>query len=421
MRRRTFVQSAAAVPVLSLWPERVRGADDRLVLGVVGMGGRGVELALGFGELPGVEVKTVCDVDRTRAEAAAAKVGAAAGRAVAHASDFRTLLDDADVDAVAIATPNHWHAPATILACAAGKHVYCEKPCSHNPHEGELMVRAARAHGRLVQHGTQRRSRPGIVRGIGRLHEGAIGLVRYAHAYYRNRRPSIGVGKEVPPPPELDWELWQGPAPRRPYVDNLVHYDWHWRWHWGNGELGNNGVHMLDVARWGLGADLPEQVVSAGGRYWHPGDDQQTPDTQIASYRFPGGRQMTWEALSCNPQLPGADGEEVWFYGENGSARFGAAGCTLFDPAGKETETHEGTGGQREHLENFVAAVRGTAELNADVGVAHRSALVCHLGNIAQRTGRALACDPATGRIAGDDDAMTLWQRDYAPGWTPQA
>ncbi len=189
------------------------------------------------------------------------------------------------VDALVIATCNHWHAPAAILACAAGKHVYVEKPCSHNPREGEMMVAAARKHRRLVQMGNQRRSMPAAIEAIAQLRSGVIGRVYYAQSWYLNTRPSIGAGKSAPVPEGLDYDLWQGPVPRRPFKSNYLHYNWHWFWHWGNGELGNNGVHAVDTCRWGLGVDYPVQATSVGGRFCHE-DDQETPDTNVATFRF---------------------------------------------------------------------------------------------------------------------------------------
>lgn len=421
MDRRTFLAAtttaAAGVAVDATRAQGGTSANARVVIAALGMGGRGTTLASQLAALPGVAVKSVYDVDRIRAEYAAHVVGRVGDRQVSWGQDFRECLDDPDVDAVVVATSNHWHAPATLLACRAGKHVYVEKPCSHNPREGELIVEAAKNYGRLVQHGTQRRSNPSIRQGLARVREGAIGRPYYAHCYYRANRPSIGVGKKVPVPDYLDYELWQGPAPRRPYRDNLIHYNWHWHWHWGNGELGNNGIHRVDIARAALGASYPIHVNSSGGRFHWQNDDQETPDTQIASFRFAGERQITWEALSCNRARPGDSEGDIWIYADAGAAVFTAVGYTLYDEREREVESHRGRGGQQEHLENFIAAIRGEADLNADPLEAHQSTLLCHLGNIAQRKGRALLCDGENGRILNDEDAMSLWQREYEPGW----
>ncbi len=417
--RRSFLKAAATSAVLA--PSlNVLGANRRITLIAAGMGGRGMTLASELEALPDVEIKAVYDVDEIRARYAAHVVGRVNGRDIAHSADFRKGLEAGDVDGLVVATSNHWHAPAAILGASTGKHVYVEKPCSHNPREGELMIAAARKFNVRIQHGTQRRSNPGILAGLRRLREGAIGGVYFAQCYYRNARPTIGVGKRAKVPGYLDYELWQGPAPRRPYKDNLLHYNWHWHWHWGNGELGNNGVHRIDIARAALGVAHPVQVTSAGGRFVYPDDDQETPDTQAATFRFANGSAIGWEGLSCNPKRPTDDATEIIFYGAGGSARFSGSGYALFDERGTEFENKRGRGGQREHLENFVGAIRGEAKLNAEITEGHRSALLCHLGNIAYRTGTTLSCDPKTGKILNRAEATKLWARAYEPGWEPE-
>ncbi|MBX9584343.1 MAG: Gfo/Idh/MocA family oxidoreductase [Gemmataceae bacterium] len=413
--RRTFLGAAgglAAVPRLSA------SANTRLVVGVMGMGTRGPALARAFAALPNTEVAYVCDVDAARVGQAAdalAKDGRPRPRAVA---DFRRVLDDKAVDAFVCAAPNHWHAPASILACAAGKHVYVEKPCSHNPREGELLVAAARKHGRRVQMGNQRRSWPKVREAVAALREGVIGRVYLAQGWYAAARPSIGTGEAKDPPAGLDYDLWQGPAPRRPFRSNVLHYNWHWFWDWGNGELGNNGVHMIDLCRWGLGADYPARVTSAGGRYRYK-DDQETPDTHVVGFDFPNGSTATWEGLSCN-QPPREKPADVLFLGETGSLAIAGGGYTVYDPKGKPVRTEAGPGGDAAHVANFAAAVRGDEPLNSEIEEGHKSTLLCHLGNIAHRAGRSVRCDPKTGRTADDPAAMKLWAREYAPGWEPK-
>jgi predicted dehydrogenase len=423
MDRRTFVATTAAAAAATLLKQApALGADkanDKIVMAVMGMGGQGTTLATTFEGLEGVELKAVYDVDKTRAAKGAEAVGKVNGRKIGHGQDFRAILDDQEIDAMVIATCNHWHAPATLMGCAAGKHIYVEKPCSHNPREGELMVAAAKKYDKRIQQGTQRRSRGKIVEGLARLRQGVIGRVYYAHCYYRGARPSLGVGNQVPVPDYLDFDLWQGPAPRRPYKDNLLHYNWHWRWHWGNGELGNNEVHFVDIARAGLGVEFPIHVTSTGGRWHWQGDDQETPDTQIATFKFADEKALTWEALSCNRGRPGDPAEEIWFYGETGSVMFTSTGYTIYGQDRGIVETQNGAGGLKAHLQNFIDAIRNGSDLAADIEIAHRSALLCHLGNIAYRTGRALACNPADGTIVGDEAAMALWTRQYEPGWEP--
>lgn len=421
--RRQFLGAAAAAgwAATAAAPARAarRGPNETIVVGVMGTGGRGLDHAAAFSKLDGSAVAYVCDVDRGRAEAAASAVGKAGGKTPKAVADFRAILDDPAVDALVIATCNHWHAPAAILACAAGKHAYVEKPCSHNPREGELLVEAARKHARVVQMGNQRRSWPKVVEAVEKVRSGAIGRPYFARSFYNNNRPSIGRGREAPAPEGLDYALWEGPAPHRPFRTNYLHYNWHWFWHWGNGELGNNGVHYVDVCRWGLGVDYPTRVTSSGGRYRYD-DDQETPDTHVVCFEFEGGRAITWEGLSCNGYRPGGERDQMIFSGEEGSLGITDGGYTLYDLKGKVVEAVPGPGGDAGHQTNFLDAIRGEASPNSEIAEGHRSTLLCHLGNIAHRTGRALACDPSDGRILGDDQAMTHWSREYAPAWEPK-
>ncbi len=389
----------------------------RVVVGVMGLS-RGRTLAVGFAQQSGVEVRYVCDVDSKRAGIAADAVRKAGGKSVQPIGDFRRILEDDSVDALVCAAPNHWHAPATILACTAGKHVYVEKPCCHNPREGELMVEAARKGKRAVQMGSQRRSSSGAIEAVKQLREGVIGRVYQVRSWYQNARGSIGRGKPASVPANLDYELWQGPAPRVPYLDNRVPYNWHWFWHWGNGEVGNNGVHTLDLCRWGLGVDYPIRVTSSGGRYRFE-DDQETPDTHTVCFEFEGRRSISWQGLSCNRHRGGF----VTFYGEDGALDLqGNGSFTIYDSRDKEVKKHKGlTRGDSEHLANFLAAIRNDEplSLNAEIEKGAKSTLLCHLGNIAHRTGHTLNCDPQNGHIIGDDKAMALWTREYEPGWEP--
>jgi predicted dehydrogenase len=420
LNRRDFFNAAAlggSALLLARGARAQEAPSRRVVVGVMGLS-RGQAVAKTFAAQPGVEVRYVCDVDSRRAASCAAEVAKTEGQAPKPIGDFRAILDDPEVDALVCAAPNHWHAPATLLACAAGKHVYVEKPCSHNPAEGEMMVAAARKHRRAVQVGTQRRSSPSIREAIALLHAGEIGRVYSARATYASSRGSIGRGQPGAPPAELDYALWQGPAPERPYLDNRIHYNWHWFWHWGNGELGNNGVHTLDLCRWGLGVDFPNRVVSSGGRYAFD-DDQETPDTHTAAFEFDGGRTATWQGHSCN----GYGQDFVNYYGERGTLTLASRGdYVLYDADRREVRRVEGTLGESEHVADFLAAIRDDApdRLNCGIADAHASTLLCHLGNIAHRTGRALRCDSADGRILDDAEAMAYWRREYNPDWAPK-
>jgi len=422
--RRHFARNAliSTTTLAMLQPlRRLRSADspgNRVTLGVMGVNGRGGELARSFASLAGTEVAYVCDVDERATAKGIKALGDNPTRPPKSVKDFRRILDDRNVNALVIAAPDHWHAPATILACAAGKHVYVEKPASHNPREGELMVAAARKHNRVVQLGTQRRSMPGVVEGIEKLRSGAIGRVLFSRGWYNNTRASIGRGKAAPVPAWLDYELWQGPAPDRPFRDNLVHYNWHWFWHWGTGELGNNGIHALDVCRWGLGVDYPIRVSSGGGHYRFD-DDQETPDTHTATFDF-GDKSITWEGRSWHPR--GFEGSTfgIAFYGEGGTMVIDGTGYRVLDFKGVETAKGSGSGSDAPHLQNFLDCIRTGKRPNAEIEDGHKSTLLCHLGNIAWRTGRTLNLDGKNGRPINDPAAEALWSREYRPGWEPK-
>src|SRR6266550_1060184 len=273
--------------------------NERVVISVMGLNGRGTVLAKTVAKIPNAEVAYLCDVDSQVLAKAALSLGQVQSKAARQIGDIRRVLDDKDVDAIMVAAPDHWHTPATILALKAGKHVYVVNPAGHDPYEDELVVQAQRKHERLVQVGTQRRSGPRFTEVIHEIRQGLIGRPYLARAWYANTRTGIGKGKQVPVPARLDYELWQGPAPRTPYRDNVIHYNWHWFQRWGTGEICNNGTHEIDVARWVLGVDFPTRVTSNGGRY-HFADDWEFPDTQEATFEFEGGKTIVWQGQSCN-------------------------------------------------------------------------------------------------------------------------
>jgi predicted dehydrogenase len=423
--RRTWMASvggatAAAsfgTPLLQL--NGAQNAPGRtLNVGVMGLN-RGLALAKTLGKTPGVNLKYLAETDSERAEAGKAAIEKATMQTPTVVGDFRKMLDDKDLDILVVAAPNHWHAPATILGCAAGKHVYVEKPCSHNPWEGETMVEAARKHKRLVQMGNHRRSAASFQAAMQLLREGAIGRVYLSRSWYDNARGTIKTGQAVPVPAYLDYELWQGPAPRTAYYDNRIPYNWHWFWNWGNGELGNNGVHSIDISRWGLGVDYPIRVSSAGGRYAFK-DDQETPDTNTVVFEFEGDRAITWEGKSCNKH--GSDAF-IGFYGTGGTMLLTeGGGYKLFDEKDKLVKEESGKWDLDHHISNFIEAVRNNEPklLNSEILEGHKSTLLCHLGNISYRSGRVLNCRPSDGKIIGDDKAMALWKRTYEPGWEPK-
>jgi len=422
--RRDFLQTTAAGSVAAslssavVADDRVSGAGERVRVAVMGCNGRGSSLAKTFAAQKNCEVTAICDVDEralTKGRAVAAKVQK---KIPAGLGDFRKALDDKSIDALVVAAPDHWHGPATILACAAGKHVYVEKPCSHNPQEGQWMLTAARKHSRVVQHGTQRRSFAGYIDAVEKLRGGALGTVRLSRSWYGNLRGSIGRGKQTPPPEWLDFTLWQGPAPSRPYQDNLLHYNWHWFWHWGTGELGNNGVHSIDISRWGLGVEYPTRVTCGGGRHRYD-DDQQTPDTQIATFDF-DDKTIVWEGQSWS--LRGFEGSSfgMSFHGDRGTMILGDRGWKIYDRRNRLAEEKPVSGGDGDHVGDFLTSIREDRRPNADIEHAHKSTLLCHLGNIAYRTGSTLDVDPKTGRIKNNPAAEELWQREYNDAWQPK-
>jgi len=429
MKRRQFVKTVSATglglaaansPLLAL-----RGSpSEKVVVAVMGLNGRGSVLAKTFAKTANAEVGAVCDVDSTVLAKAATTLG------VKGIADFRRALDDKSIDALVIAAPDHWHAPAALLAMSAGKHVYLEKPCGHNAREGELLVEAQRKHGRVVQMGTQQRSAPRSIEVLQAVREGLIGKAYQARAWYANTRGTIGRGKAAPVPGNLDYELWQGPAPHTPYHDNVIHYNWHWFRRWGTGEIANNGTHEIDVCRWALGVDRCTRVTSTGGRY-HFDDDWEFPDTQEAVFEFPGGKTIIWQGQSCNGLNTYGRSRGTSILGTTGSVVMDRDGYVVYDLKNEIVKqnlaTQAGDGLNisadddmtNEHIANFVDAIRTGAALRQPIEEGAKSVLLCHLGNIAQWTGRALKVDPATGHIQSDEAAMAHWSREYAPGWAP--
>jgi len=397
-------------------PARAAGPNEKIRVGVMGLG-RGKSLVDTFSKSPNAEVAYLCDVDTRRFQASVSAIEKNGGAAPQQVADVRKILDDPKIDALVIAAPDHWHAPATIMAVNAGKHVYCEKPASHNAQEGEWMVAAARKQNKVVQLGTQRRSMPSYIAGIKALHDGVIGKPLLARANYFNPRPTIKKGSPASVPEWLNYDLWQGPAPEREYRDNVVHYNWHWLWHWGTAELGNNGVHMIDICRWGLGVDYAKHISTGGGRYRYD-DDQQTPDTTVTTFDF-GDRTICWEQRSFYKPIAEEIKYEAAFFGEKGTLTLTQTNYKVYDGDGKLTIDEKFTAGDAPHIENFLACIRDGKRPAADIEEGHKSTLLCHLGNIAYRTGKAIEPDPTTHRPT-DAEAMKYWGREYRKGWEPK-
>ncbi len=425
--RRGFVRMASAGLATASLAARAsaaaKGPNDKLIVGLIGCGERGTHDAKLFQSVPNVELAYVCDVDQARLQAAAKNLGVEGHRAVA---DLRRILDDKSVDAVLVTTPDHWHSPAAILACDAGKHVYVEKPISHNLREGRLLVEASARHGTLVQHGTQCRSTPMMIEAVKLLREGIIGDVLVAKCWNIQRRGSIGRGQDTDPPAGLDYDNWVGPATMIPYRTNRVHHRWTMWYHFGAGDMGNDGVHDIDYARWGLGVETqPTSVSASGGKFVLDGDEE-FPDTQQVTFEYPGGgkpgarRLLIYEQRLWTTNYPHQCDSGAEFYGTKGQmflSRRGKLEVLGERNAPIDVAAPRGPQDDAAHVANFCAAIRGGAKLNADALTGHLSTSLCHLGNIATRLGRSLRFDPQMEQIVGDPEADALLRREYREHW----
>lgn len=424
LNRRQFLGSSAAnaagmavgmvgIGLAEAHGQRPAGVSERARLGVIGVRTQGLDVAKALAKLPAAEVAALCDVDERVLEASAGKVEELQQRPPRKVRDFRRLLDDPSIDAVVVAAPDHWHAAMTILACAAGKDVYLETPVSHTVAEGERMVAAAREGGRIVQCGLQQRSGRHFQSAVDYVRSGKLGHVKLARAWCAHRRKSIGFKADTPVPAGVDYDLWLGPAPARPFNPNRFHHNWHWYWDYGTGELGNWGVHFLDVARWGLSVELPDRVSSTGGVHYLR-DDRETPDTQIVQYSYPG-KTIVWEhRLWSHHGLEGRS-TACAFYGDNGTLIVDRGGWKVYGR--KDAENCGPSELLATHLQNFLDCVQTRREPVADLPTAEASSALCHLGNIAHRVGREIVFDPQR-RDFGDDEAATaLLERDARPEW----
>ena len=421
MTRRTLLTAASVLSTT-----QVRGANERVNVTLVGLGGRGQDHAKFYNEIATANVTGVCDVNQAARERGVAMVEKLTGRKPKEYTEMRQVFDDKSVDAVSLAIPNHWHALATIWACQAGKDVYCEKPASHNIFEGRQMTAAARKYGRIVQVGSQSRSIAHKIEGIKLLHEGVIGKVYLAKGLCYKRRKSIGRKPDLPtPPPGVDWDKFLGPAPIRPFNELRFAYNWHWFWDTGNGDIGNQGVHEMDIARWGLGkSELPKSVYSFGGKFVYD-DAQETPNTQTAIFDY-GDVQMEFEVRGLltpdEGKLPFRNGHTI------GNIFFGSEGVMVMDLMGYQV--YKGEEHQKvmdvnykekrawdtaPHMTNFLEAVksRKVSDLHADIESGANAAALCHMANISYRTGRKLTFDPQTLRFPNDNEANKHLTRDY--------
>jgi len=420
--RRRFLGSAAAGSASALtafhWSNLARGSSflQRPVLGLIGCGGRSKSLAAGFAG--NANFAWVCDPDQSRSNQLQEQTGARNTT-----SDLRRVLDDDNVDAVVIATPDHWHAPAAILACEAGKHVYVEKPCSHNFRESQLLVAAARRHGVTIQHGTQSRSSRMIAGAIQLLRDGVIGDVLFAKAWNIQRRRNIGRAKPGAPPPNVDYDTWVGPAEMMPFQSNRFHYDWHWWHNFGTGDIGNDGTHELDIARWGLAVTgVPSTVSAVGGKYYFD-DDQEFPDTATCIFEWPGNdaamqrRQLVFEMRIWSRSMPYNCDTGIEFHGTRGMLFVSKRGkLEIRDDANHlmpAPEPAKQISVAANHQVDFLESFASGTTPSADIQTAHESVALVHLANASLRAGATLSIDPESESIKGNPKAARLLGRSY--------
>ncbi len=426
VNRRGFMKSSAASMAAMSALSYARATDapsEKVRLALIGIGstvpgsvgGRGRQLLRPFTSFNDVEIVCLCDIDDNFIPIGQKLLTGHERREARVEKDLRRVLQDKTIDAVIVATPDHWHALATVWACQAGKHVYVEKPASHNLIEGRRMVEAARKYNRVVQLGTQSRSSASLGRAVELVRSGKLGKIAAARTWVGGSRPSIGHAKDADVPKGVDYDLWLGPAPRRAFNENRFHYRWHWNWDYGTGELGNNGIHALDRLRWLLNLDAPTRIVAAGGKLFYD-DDQQTPDTLTVAYDFPNCL-VTWE-------------HRVWSRGTgNGAVLYGERGTLVFDREGWHVENGIEAADKGDvdppsrpdgtiHQRNFIDCVKNSSGMNvrrpnADIEEGHKSTRLCHLGNIAFRTGRAIRFDERTETCINDAEANRLLTRAY--------
>ncbi len=413
-RRDLMRNSMAAGAVMALPFSRVRGANDEIRVGVAGIRGQGRSHIGNFRSTSGVRVVALCDVDGNILDREVKRFKDRNEKVKAYI-DCRKMLEDKSIDVISIATPDHWHVPLAAHSVVAGKDVYVEKPLSHTISEGRLLINLARKYRRIVQHGTQSRSLEGIMEGIEYLRSGELGKIRMAKAINCQLRGPIGRKPDTEAPPHVNYDLWLGPAPKRPFNPNRFHYNWHWFWDYGTGDTGNDGIHQIDIARWGLGVEMPKAVSCSGGQLFYD-DDHETPDTQVATFEYDDVYLMFEMRLWTPYPHEGHDNGDI-FYGDNGTMSIGRNGWQVTFKDGKA-----GPGGPRgggSHIENFIKAVRSrkVTDLNAGVEVGHCSAALCHMANIAMRVGRRLKFNADSERFIGDAEANTYLTKQYRKGF----
>ncbi len=420
MNRRYFIPAAAA----ALAPRRVTAKTDRITIALMGVRGRGLSLTTAFCAQPDVDVAYICDVDSNVVDKAFQIVEGSGRKRPPLVSDIRRCLDDKSVDAIVMGTPIHWHAPGAILACGAGKDVYVEKPASHNIREGRLMVEAARRNNRVVQVGSQLPSLPVTQHFHEYVQSGKLGRILGGKVWNVQLRRNIGHKPDEPVPSGIDYETWTGPLPMLPFNRNRFHGTVNWHWHYGVGDIGNDGVHELDIARRALGVELPDSVSGMGAKLYFD-DDQQTPDTMNLAYRF-GDKVLNYEQRLWNPYgMEGCD-NGVAIYGDRAAAQFGRFrgknwSFRVFEGQKNELvheEEHDKSSLDTPHARDFLDCMRTRRRPRVDIEEGHWAAALAHLGNIVSRTGRNVKFDAKTETVAADPEAARHVKREYRKHWS---
>ena len=415
MNRRTFLDVAGIGVLAGISSRRTIAAPGKRVRhALIGTGNQGKRHAQLFSEFEDCDLIAICDVDPVRRNAFAEKLSHL--KTLAVYDDYRRIIDDPEIDSVSIATPDHWHTSMALMALKAGKHVYVEKPCSHNIAEAQLLLKNAEASGKCVQHGTQGRAGKALQEAVAFMRAGGIGKVRMAKAINHQHRPPIGREPECDPPEGVNYDLWLGPAPKHAFTQNRWHYNWHWFWDYGSGDLGNDGIHQLDQARWGLGVTIPNAVVASGGQYYYD-DDHETPDTQTVIYEYDECQLVFEMRLWTNYKLEGHDNGVV-FYGDKGKVEFGRNGSKVTFVDGQE-KIFGPYADIKDHFRNFLDCVKANhpSSLNSHIREGAISTTLCHLGNIATRVKRRLVIEPETWQCVDDPEAAALYKREYRKGY----
>jgi predicted dehydrogenase len=417
--RRKFMETAGTGMLAGLLLPAIGGTaraaeNGRIRHAVIGVGGQGKQHVKTFAALPDCEVVAFCDVDPAQLERTVQKLPVV--ETAKQFADFRRLLENPGIDSVSIATPDHWHTPVALAALKAGKHVYVEKPCAHNIHEAILLKEAAAKSGKCVQQGTQGRSAESIKQAVAFMRDGGIGKVRMAKAINHQLREPIGRATESNPPAGVDYDLWLGPAPKRPFTMNRWHYQWHWCWDFGCGDIANDGIHQIDQARWGLGVGLPNAVSASGGQLFYD-DDHETPDTQMVTFEYDHCYLVYEMRLWTDYALEGLDNGVV-FYGDKGKLEIGRDGVDV-TLIGEEKKHLGPYASVSHHMSNFIDCVKSgnPAGLNGGIAEGAISTALCHLGNIATRVNRKLKIDPKQWTCIDDPEAQKLFSRSYRKGY----